>query len=129
MITKKKKNRNKNTRHFKFFSILFVFLFLLIIGFLIFSNINITQKRVGLIKRIEELRKEVRVLETENQRLQDEIIRAGGKDFLEEKAREELGLKKPGEEVVIISPLQEEVEKPIEKEKGLWQRIWKRLGF
>ena len=129
MITKKKKNKNKNSYHFKLFSILLGFLALFIIGFLVFSNINIGLRRAELTARIEGLRKEIQVLEEKNQKLQNKINRADGKDFLEQKAREDLGLKKPGEEVVIISPFPKE-EKPIKpEEKSFWQRIWEKLDL
>ena len=128
MIAKNKKNRNKK-KYDLFFLILFSLLILLVLGFLIYTNINIGQRRAELVERINVLRSEIQFLEQENQRLQKEIIRAGGQDFLEEKAREELGLKKPGEEVVVITPIEKEVEEPVEKEKGLWQRIWQGLGF
>jgi len=128
MIAKKGKNRNKKKFSFNFFSILLGFL-LLIIGFLVFSNINIALRRIELIQKIETIRKEIQFLETENQKLEDGIARVDDKDFLEKKAREELGLKRPGEGVIIISPTQEELEKQVEKEKGFWQRALERLGF
>jgi cell division protein FtsB len=127
MITKIKKKENRH--RFLFFSLLFGFLILSIIAFLIFSNINLAERRAELIERIEVLRKEIQVLKEENQKIQAGIKRAEQKDFLEEKAREELGLKKPGEEVVIISPIEPKVEESIEKEKGFWERIWRKLGF
>jgi cell division protein FtsL len=129
MITKIKKNRNKKSYRFPFLSVLFGFLALLIIGFLIFSNINIAQRRAELTGRIEVLRKEIQVLKEENQRLEAEIKRAKQKDFLEEKAREGLGLKRPGEEVVIISPIEKEIKEPVEERKDFWEKIWKKLRF
>jgi len=128
MIAKNKKNRNKK-KHDSFFLILFSLLILLVIGFFIYTNINIGQRRTELIKRINVLRNEIQALEQENQKLQEGIIRADSQDFLEEKAREELGLKKPGEEVIVVIPIEKEIEKTIEKEKSFWQKIWQRLGL
>ena len=135
MITKIKKNRNRDKRRkginqtSLFFSILISFLILLIIGFLIFTNVNIALRRAELTERVEELRKEIQILEQKNQELQTKIVRAGKPDFLEERAREELGLKKPGEEVVLILPIEKDVEKSIEEEKTFWQKFWEKLGF
>jgi cell division protein FtsB len=123
MITKI--NKNKNRHHFTLFSIFFGILVLLIIGFLLFSNINLAWRRAELINKIEILRKEIKTLEEESQKLRDGIRRAKEEGFLEEKAREELGLKKPGEEVVVILSPKEEIEKPIEERKSFWERIWK----
>ena len=135
MITKIKKNRNRDKRRkginqtSLFFSVLISFLILLIIGFLIFTNVNIALRRVELTERVEELRKEIQILEQKNKELRAKIIRAQEPDFLEEKAREELGLKKPGEEVVVILPIEEDVEEPVEEEKSFWQKIWEKLEF
>ena len=135
MITKIKKNRNRDKRRkginqtSLFFSVLISFLILLIIGFLIFTNVNIALRRAELTERAEELRKEIQILEQKNKELRAKIIRAQEPDFLEEKAREELGLKKPGEEVVVILPIEEDVEEPVEEEKSFWQKIWEKLGF
>ena len=131
MITKNKKNRNKKRKkgYSLFFPFLFSLLILLAVIFLIYTNINIGQHRAELTERINVLRKEIQILEEENQRLEEKITRVDQKDFLEERAREELGLKRPGEEVVVISPIEEAAEKSIEKEKSFWQRIWQGLGF
>ena len=141
MIAKIKKNRNRdrtrNRRKNKakqislFFYILISFLVLLITGFLIFTNVNIARRRAELTERAEELRKEIQILEQKNQELQAKIARVGEPDFLEEKAREKLGLKKPGEEVVVILPIKEEVEElvEVEEEKNFWQKIWNWFGF
>ena len=133
MITKIKKNKNRGrnriTQTSLFFFILIGFFVLLITGFLIYTNINIALRRAELTERAEELRKEIQILEQKNKELRAKIIRAQEPDFLEEKAREELGLKKPGEEVVVILPIEEDVEEPVEEEKSFWQKIWEKLGF
>jgi len=122
MIAKIKKNRNRKSYRVLFFSFLIGLLVLLMLGFLIFTNINIGRRRAELTERIEVLRKEIQILEEKNQELRAGITRAGGEDFLEEKAREQMGLKKPGEEVVVILP-PEKKEEPIEKEESFWEKI------
>ncbi len=130
MVAKIKKNRNRNRYRVLFFPTLITLLVLLILGFLIFTNLNIARRRAELTERIEVLRKEIQVLEERNQELRDGIIRAGSEDFLEEKVREQLGLKKPGEEVVVILPPEAEAkEEPVEKEKSFWEKIREKLGF
>ena len=105
------------------------FLILLITGFLIFTNVNIARRRAELTERAEELRKEIQILEQKNQELQAKIIQAEELDFLEEKAREKLGLKRPGEEVIVILPIEEDVEEPVEEEKSFWEKIWNWFEF
>ena len=59
-----------------------------------------------------------------NQELKAGISESQTQDYLEKEAREKLGLKKPGEEVVAIKKIQSE-EKPTEQkeEKSLWQKF------
>ena len=123
-IGKSIKRKNKKNYSFPFFTIISGFLILLVVGFLIFTNINVALKKVELTERTEELRKEVQTLEQKRQELQAKIARAEDPDFLEERFREELGLKKPGEEVVVIvSSPEKEVEEPVKEEKTFWQKI------
>ena len=123
-IGKSIKRKNKKNYSFPFFTIISGFLILLVVGFLIFTNINVALKKVELTERTEELRKEVQTLEQKRQELQAKIARAEDPDFLEERLREELGLKKPGEEVVVIvSSPEKEVEEPVKVEKTFWQKI------
>ena len=103
-------------------SILLGILAIAVIGFLVISNLRINQRRAELTTRIEAFKKEIQILEEKNQELQSGIIRSGEEDFLEEKAREQLGLKKPGEEVVVILPPEEIQPEPI-KEKNFWQKF------
>lgn len=117
-------------KKFNFFNLLFIFLFL-ISGFLIFTNINIGLRRMELVKRINFLRTEVQTLEEKNRELKRDIARADTKDFLEERAREELGFQLPGEEVVVISPIQaraggegEGGEENGRRGRGFWQEFW-----
>ena len=52
------------------------------------------------------------------------ISQSQTQDYLEKEARERLGLKKPGEEVVAIKKIQsEEGTKEVKQEKNLWQKI------
>ncbi len=123
MVAKAKKI--KSSHHTLFFLTLIGCLVLLAIGFLIFSNLKISQRRTELITRIEALKKEIQILEEKNQQLQAEISKAGTKNYLEKVAREQFGLKYPGEEVVVIT--KEKEEKPeIKEEKSFWnpQNWW-----
>lgn len=126
MITKTKKFK-KGTRQTIFFSTLIGFLVLLIVGFLIFSNLKISQRRAELTSRIEALKKEIQTLEEKNQQLRAGISQVETESYLEKEARERLGLKKPGEEVVVVLPPEEEEVK--KEEKSFWQKILEKIGF
>lgn len=129
MIAKFRKKKKLSSWKNIFFSISFGVLFLLVIGFLIVTNSKINQRRTQLTARITNLKEEIEILEQKNQELKENIFQAGGKEYLEEVARDRLGLKAPKEEVVVITGEKEEEEEVKEEEKTWWEKfksIWKR---
>lgn len=118
MIAKKiKKRKSYQTL---FFSVLLGLLTLIVIGFLIISNWRINQKRTEYKARIEALEKEIQILEEKSKELESQISQASSETFLEKEAREKLGLKKPGEEVVVVLPPKESKEEKTKEEKHFW---------
>ena len=118
--------RRKKKKSFQeiFLSVLFVFFTLAIIGLLAVSNFKIRERRKELLAQIETLEKEIQNVEKKNQELKAGISESQTEDYLEKEAREKLGLKKPGEEVVAIKKIQsEEKQKEQKEEKSLWQKI------
>jgi len=118
--------RRKNKRSFQeiFFSILLIFFALAIVVLLITSNLKMKEKRSELTSQIEVLQKEIQNLETKNQELKAGVTQSQTQDYLEKEAREQLGLKKPGEEVVAIKKVQsEETQNQVKEQKSLWQKF------
>lgn len=109
----------------------FVLLFIFVIGFLFITNWKIKQRRVELTNRIETLKQEVAILEEKNQEIKERISQSGKEEYLEEVARDQLGLKAPGEEVLVVkkeSSFAEALEDE-EEEKSWWEKfksIWTR---
>jgi len=122
MITKTRKKRSYQSL---LASIFIGILTLGLIGFLVVSNWRINQRKSELMSRIESLKNEIQTLEEEKAKLQAKI------DYipLEEGARDKLGLKKPGEEVVSIKQEQNEEEVKQEEKKSFWQKIWEKLNL
>jgi len=119
-----KKQKKKKSFQEIFLSVLFVFFTLAIIGLLAVSNFKIRERRKELLSQIETLEKEIKNVENKNQELKAGISESQTQDYLEKEARERLGLKKPGEEVVAIKKIQsEEQQKEVEEEKSLWQKF------
>jgi len=119
-----KKQKKKKSFQEIFLSVLFVFFTLAIIGLLTVSNLKIRERRKELLSQIETLEKEIQNAEKKNQELKAGISESQTEDYLEKEAREKLGLKKPGEEVVAIKKIQsEEKQKEQKEEKSLWQKI------
>jgi len=127
MIKKFKKNK-KGARNPAIISTLIGLAVLIIIGFLVISNIRIGSKRAELIEKINKFRKEIQIMETKNEQLKAGIIETESEIFWEEKAREQ-GYKKPDEEQVVILPPEERKEEPLGEEKGFWQKVWEKLGL
>jgi cell division protein FtsB len=122
MIAKRRKK--KKSIQGIFFSILVIFFVISITALLLVSNFKIRERRKELISQIEILKKEIQNLEKKNQEMKAGISESQTEDYLEKEAREKLGLKKPGEEVVAIKKIQSE-KKPneVKEEKSLWQKF------
>lgn len=123
MIQKKKTFKKRRWGRNIFLSIFLIILALAITTFLITSNLKISQKRSGLNSQISRLKKEIEILEEKNQKLKSTISESQTEGFLEKEAREKLGLKKPGEEVVGILPPEEKEPEEVKKEKNFWEKI------
>ena len=131
-IKKTKKARfareaRRGSRQNIFFSVLLGVLLFVVVGFLIISNWRINQKRTEYQAQIEVLQAELQVLETKRQQLQAQIFQTSEESYLEKEAREQLNLKKPGEEVVTVLPAEEETTG--EPEKGFWGKVWDKIKF
>lgn len=103
MISKSRRIRKGNSHQTIFFSILIGSLLVLVIGFLIFSNLKISQRRADLTARIEDFKKEIQILEKKNQELRAGITQTESESYWEERAREQ-GLVREGEKQVVIVP-------------------------
>lgn len=118
MIAKNRKIKRAGKFKDMLFSSLLALFLLLIAGFLVFSNLKINQKRAELASKIEELRKEVELLEERNEQLKSGIFQTESDDYWEAKLYEQ-GYKKPGEEAIVVLPPEEEssLEEPAEEKK------------
>lgn len=126
MISKSKRFRKRKSYKDIFFSTILILFVLIVIGFLIFSSIKINQRRGELTSRIETLKKEIQILEQKNLELKTKVSQTETEDYLEKVAKETLGLKKPGEEVVVITQEQEGEKEEI-KEKSFWEKILEKI--
>ena len=132
MIAKFRKKKKRSSWKSIFFSMFFILLSIFVIGFLFITNWRIKQRRVELTDRIETLKQEVAILEEKNQEIKERISQSGKEEYLEQVARDQLSLKAPGEEVVVIkkepsfaqdsSEAEEEKESWWEKFKSIWTR-------
>jgi len=82
--------------------VIFSTLILGAIVFLIVTNVKINKRRSKMISEINILEEKVKILEEKNKELKEVEVETKSDDYLEKVAREQLDLKKPGEEVVVI---------------------------
>lgn len=118
MIAKNRKIKRPGKFKDMLFSSLLALFLLLIAGFLVFSNLKINQKRAELASKIEELRKEVELLEERNEQLKSGIFQTESDDYWEARLYEQ-GYKKPGEEAIVVLPPEEESssQEPVQEKK------------
>lgn len=127
MITKSKKNK-KRSRLEIIFPAFLVILIILGIAFLVVSNLRINKRRQELISQIAQLEEEIKAQEKQNVELQAGVSQVSDQNYLEQEAREKLGLKKSGEEVVSIQKVETEENNKEEVKKentSLWNpKTW-----
>jgi|WetSurMetagenome_2_1015567.scaffolds.fasta_scaffold213973_2 cell division protein FtsB len=72
------------------------------VAFLLYSNIKIFQKRTDLGKELEKLDNNIETLSKEKDSLKFSLGETYSQEYLEKVAREDLGMQKAGETVVVI---------------------------
>lgn len=127
MIAKSKKIKKGASYQTVMYSILALLLFSAVIGLLIYSNWRINKRRAELVSQIQDLQQEIQASEKKNQELKSGISQSLGPSYLEEKAMSNLGLKKPGEEMVVVLPPPEKETGQKEEQKGFWQRVLEKI--
>ena len=118
MIAKFRKNKKLQSFKNNLFLIMLAVVFVGLMGFLIVANVRINIKRGRYISQIEALKREIQNLEEKSADLKKGASQAESKSYLEKIAREQLGLKGAGEEVVIITEEDKENEELMAE--GYW---------
>jgi len=124
-----RKSKKRNSVQTIFFQIFLAIASLALIVFLIVSNLRISEKRSKLTTQIQTLQKEIQTLQEKKAKLEAQITQGQNEEYIEKRARE-LGLKKPGEEVVAIKKIElEKNSQKSEHKKSFWQKIWEKISF
>ena len=103
MVANFKKTKKRASSGSPIFSLLLVVFFLVAISFLLVTNLKIRSRRAELIAKEQYLMNEIQKLEERKSELEIKIEQGASQEYLEKVAREQLGYKAPGEEVVDIS--------------------------
>jgi cell division protein FtsB len=119
--------KKKESRESLFFPVLLSVLMLVVVSFLVISNLRINQRRAELEAQKSLLLEQIEELEAKRQELEANISQTLSEDYLEKEARETFNLKKAGEEVVAVLPAGEGSDS--ESDKGFWQKLWDKIKF
>ena len=129
MLAKNKKIKKKGSYKDIIFPILIGAFIFVIAVFLIISNFNISRKRGEMTVRIDELNREIKILEERNEKLKAGLIDTETDIYWEERLREQ-GFALPGEEAIVILPPESgEAASTGEQEKNIFEKIWEKIGF
>lgn len=106
-------------------STIILLLVVFFVGFFFFTNWKIYARRAELQATVSELEKEVKVMEEKNEELRERKEKRESSEYIEEVAREQLELKKPGEEVFVVQkePAEDTSTNQENQEKSWWDKI------
>ncbi len=127
MIAKFKKFKKTSSVRTVFTSVILGLFFVAVIGFLIFSNWRIGQRRGELTAKVNSLKEQIEALEEKNQALKAGIVQTEEEEYWKEKLYEQGYVGKGEQQVVILPPEEEETSE--EEEKNFWnpQNWWEWL--
>jgi len=134
MLAKIRKKRKTFFNNNWILSVLWIIGTFIIIAFLLFTNWKISQKRSELKNKVTELEEKITILNEKNEELKNKQSQLNNEEYLEKIARDQLGLKKPNEEVIVIQNEKKEQNesenKKSTKNEGHWwdwlKSIWER---
>jgi len=102
------------------------------IVFLVITNVRLAQRRARLTEQRDLVAEEIAQLEQKITEAEVRVQAAEDETYIERVAREQLGLKSPGEEVVVITREHEEQPDTApapEEKKSWWERVKNFFGF
>jgi len=120
-------------KRFRSFSTVFSYFLLVgfvvaIILFLFEANLKINKKRNQFQSQIIQLEEQLKELQEKRTNYEQAMSQVQTEDFLEEKIRKQ-GYKKPGEEVFVVIPKEENNQPKSSEEKNFWQKFLDKVGF
>jgi len=108
MPDKNKKSEKKNIKNKikaiknAAFWLLAAAIFISILGYSVITNVKIGNVRTQYLDRIDALQKQIKDAADKKALLEKGLSQVGSKEYLEEVARKQFGLKAPGEEVAVV---------------------------
>ena len=121
------KNKKKEKNYSIYFSIILGILVTVIIGFLVFSNVKMSQKKAALTERYSSLQEQLRLSEQKKKDLEAGISYQETEEYLESIAKDKLNLRYEGEQVVSV--VKEEDKEDKIKEENFWTGFLNEIKF
>ena len=98
-------------------------LFSVIALLLLFANFKMYFKKQELIKEVDSYKKRIEEIQKKSKTLEEGIVKAGDKDYIEKIAREELDMQKEGEKVVsFVMPERSSAQE--KRTESFWSMRW-----
>ncbi len=121
--------RKRKGENASVFPIVLGVLVLGVLAFLVITNWRISSKRSELNDQIAAKQAEIKVVEEKIAKLKEAQTQAQTQDYQEQVARNDMGLQKPGEEVVAINKPDTPTTTQAQPTESFWQKIWSRMKF
>lgn len=101
---------------------------LVILVGLIVGNVKLYQRRRKLSPEMQLLQGKIEELQKQKQDLEARILQAQQEEYLERVAREELNMKKEGEEVVAFPVVEESFRDDVVHQRSFWEKLREKLA-
>lgn len=95
-----------------------------LVVFMLYTNIKIIEERKRAEKELIKIEEQIQDKQKEKDKYNFELGKSNTEEYLERVAREELGLQKPGEQVIIIKKQEEEGGAEQIKNKSFIEKIF-----
>jgi cell division protein FtsL len=124
MVAKLKENKKRRRGRSLFLSVAVAVLFFSAVAFLIVNDLKVSRRRAELKAQISALKAEIEEAKKKKAELESQISQVGNRENIERVARDQLNLKKPGEEVVVVKKKERVGALEDKKEnKSWWEKI------
>lgn len=127
MIAKSKKKRmqeQKDDFQATAFGVLIILLIFIAMGFFLFSNVQLKQKRESLDVKLQSLQQELQNLEKQNEELKTGINSAGTESSQKEKLYEQGYVDQGAQQVVVVPPEGGQEATATTETKNFWQKFF-----
>lgn len=97
---------------------------IVLVVFMLYTNIKIMEERKRAEKELDKIEAQIEEKQKEKDRYNFQLGKSDTEGYLEKVAREELGLQKPGEQIVIIKKQEEEKDAEQIRDQGFIEKIF-----